>query len=102
MADHKRVLIAGGLCGTTMLMASNKITQRCRQEGVTVDVTIHNLWETTCVARNYDLIVEMFPFFKDEKCPVLSGKPFISHVGEKALVEQIAGMLCGFSQEATG
>lgn len=102
MAVQKRVLIAGGLCGTTMLMASQKITRRCLQEGVSVDVTIQNLWETTYVARNYDLIVEMFPFFKNQACPVISGKPFISHAGEKELVEQIAGLLCGIPREAAG
>jgi len=100
MAVQKRVLIAGGLCGTTMLMASQKIQERCVQKGITADVTIQNLWETTYVARNYDLIVEMFPFFKDQKCPVFSGKPFISHVGEKTLVEQIVQKLCDQEQEA--
>lgn len=99
MAMQKRILIAGGLCGTTMLMASKKITERCAQKGVFVDATIQNLWETTYVARNYDLIVEMFPFFKDQKCPVISGKPFISHAGEKALVEHIAQLLCDGDQE---
>jgi len=98
MAVQKQVLIAGGLCGTTMLMASQKIKDRCLQKGVSVETTIQNLWETTYVARSYDLIVEMFPFFKDQKCPVISGKPFISHAGEKALVEHIAEILCSDEQ----
>lgn len=92
---QKKVLIAGGLCGTTMLMAGEKLTERCRQEGISLQVTIQNLWETTYVAGRYDLIVEMFPFFQDQPCPVLSGKPFISHVGEKALVERVVKLLCG-------
>ena len=90
----KKILIAGGLCGTTMLVAGEKITERCRQEGVSLQVTIQNLWETTYVAGNYDLIIEMFPFFQNQRCPVLSGKPFISHVGEKTLIERIAALLC--------
>lgn len=91
---HKKLLIAGGLCGTTMLSAGQKLTERCKEKGVYLDVTIQNLWETTYVAGRYDLIIEMFPYFKNQKCPVISGKPFISHAGEKELIEQVTGMLC--------
>lgn len=91
---HKKLLIAGGLCGTTMLSAGEKLTESCKARGVHLDVKIQNLWETTYVAGNYDLIIEMFPYFKNEKCPVISGKPFISHAGEKELVKSITDMLC--------
>ncbi len=91
---NKKLLIAGGLCGTTMLSAGQKLTESCKKRGVTLDVKIQNLWETTYVAGNYDLIIEMFPYFKDQKCPVLSGKPFISHAGEKELIGKITDMLC--------
>lgn len=90
----KRVLIAGGLCGTTMLVVSDKIRKICASRGTTVDTTIQNLWETSYVRPGYDLIVEMFPYFENEPCPVVSGKPFINHVGEKDLLEKIAGLLC--------
>ncbi len=91
---HKKLLIAGGLCGTTMLSAGQKLTESCKKRGVDLDVKIQNLWETTYVAGNYDLIIEMFPYFKNEKCPVVSGKPFISHAGEKDLIGKITDMLC--------
>lgn len=96
----KKLLIAGGLCGTTMLAAAEKLTERCAREDVEVVATIQNLWETTYVAGNYDLIVEMFPFFKNETCPVLSGKPFINHIGEKELIEKIAAVLCADARRA--
>jgi hypothetical protein len=98
----KKLLIAGGLCGTTMLRAGELIQERCKKEGVLVDVTIHNLWETTYVAGRYDVIIEMFPFFKGKTCPVISGKPYINHVGEKELTERIAAILCAPAQEAAG
>lgn len=91
---RKKLLIAGGLCGTTMLVAGEKIKERCAKESVDVDVKIQNLWETGYVAGSYDCIVEMFPYFKDQNCPVISGKPFINHVNEKALVNEISGVLC--------
>lgn len=90
----KRVLMAGGLCGTTMLIASDKIKAQCMERGVAVETSIQNLWETSYVRPDYDLIVEMFPFFTEERCPIISGKPFINHIGEKNLLEQIADCLC--------
>ena len=91
----KHVLIAGGLCGTTMLIVSDKIKARCEAQGVLVETNIQNLWETSYVRPDYDLIVEMFPFF-DEKmnCPVVSGKNFINHIGEEDTLQQIQDILC--------
>lgn len=90
----KRVMIAGGLCGTTMLMASHKLEDRCRKENIDVTVRVHNLWEGAAVSgKEYDLIIEMFPYFENVQCPVLSGKPFISHAGEKQLIDQIIELL---------
>ena len=91
----KKVLIAGGLCGTTMLIVADKIRARCAAHGVDVDTTIQNLWETSYVRPGYSLIVEMFPYFENERCPVISGKPFINHCGEEAVLDQIAQLLCG-------
>lgn len=91
----KKLLIAGGLCGTTMLRAGELVTESCRARKVEIQVNIQNLWETSYVAGDYDVIVEMFPFFEGMSCPVVSGKPFINHVGEKALVARLTDLLCG-------
>ncbi|NBH80835.1 hypothetical protein D3Z52_22410 [Clostridiaceae bacterium] len=90
----KHVLIAGGLCGATMLIVAEKIRERCAAQGVSVETMIQNLWETSYVRPGYDLIVEMFPFFEDMDCPVADGRPFINHVGEEALLGKIAALLC--------
>lgn len=95
MAEMKKVLIAGGLCGTAMLIVSQKIRDRCARDGLTVDTTIQNLWETGYVRPDYDLIVEMFPYFEKERCPVVSGRPFINHIGEEQTLDRIAALLLG-------
>ncbi len=77
-----------------MLRAGDLIRERCRAEGTEIQVNIQNLWETSYVAGRYDVIIEMFPFFKDQKCPVISGKPFINHIGEKDVIEKVARLLC--------
>ncbi len=101
MANTKKVLIAGGLCGATMLMAAEKVEDACRACRIPVHVKVHNLWESAYPGQGFDVIIEMFPFFENESCPVLSGKPFIIHQNEKALVAQIVGILAG-DGEGTG
>lgn len=90
-----KLLIAGGLCGTTMLRAGELIRESCEAEGTYITVEIQNLWETGYVAGNFDLIIEMFPFFEDMPCPVISGKPFINHIGEKKVIAAAKDILCG-------
>jgi len=85
----KKVLIAGGLCGTTMLMAAEKIEDACRKQKIRVNVKVHNLWESQYPGEGFDAIIEMFKFFEDQTCPVFDGKPFIIHRGTKELVNKI-------------
>lgn len=89
----KRVLIAGGLCGTTMLIAADKIKKICNKNNIDVIVNIHNLWESAISGQGYDLIIEMFPYFENITVPLLSGKPFIAHIEEKQLLNEIVRLL---------
>ena len=89
----KKVLIAGGLCGPTMLMAAEKIEEACWDQRIRVAIKVHNLWESQYPGEGFDVIIEMFKFFENEKCPVINGKPFIIHQGEKELVKQIVDLL---------
>ncbi len=94
MCIMKQVLIAGGLCGTTMLMAAQNIQECCDKADIDVAVTVHNLWEgAEPDCKRYSLIIEMFPYFENMSCPVISGKPFIAHIGEKQLLGQIVELL---------
>jgi len=90
----KKVLIAGGLCGTTMLNAAQKIEKSCREKDIWVDVKVHNLWEGSAITgKGYSVIIEMFPYFENMACPVLSGKPFITLIGARDLVKRIVELL---------
>ncbi|MBR5559339.1 MAG: hypothetical protein IKU72_03750 [Oscillospiraceae bacterium] len=90
----KKVLIAGGLCGTTMLMAAQNVTEACEKQGIDVKVTVHNLWEGAAITgAGYDIVIEMFPYFENLSCPLLSGKPFIGRIGEKQLIQEIIELL---------
>jgi galactitol-specific phosphotransferase system IIB component len=87
------VLIAGGLCGPTMMMAAEKIEDACRECKLRVNIKVHNLWESQYVGDGYDIIIEMFKFFENQKCPIIDGKPFIIKKGEKDLIKEIVGIL---------
>jgi galactitol-specific phosphotransferase system IIB component len=89
----RKLLIAGGLCGPTMMMAAEKIEDVCRERKIRVNIKIHNLWESHYPGEGFDVIIEMFKFFENEKCPVIDGKPFIIHQGEKELVGEIVDIL---------
>jgi galactitol-specific phosphotransferase system IIB component len=89
----KKVLIAGGLCGATMLMAAEKIEDACWERKIRVNVKVHDLWQSQTVSGVFDVIIEMFKFFENEKCPVIDGKPFIIHRGEKELVREVVDIL---------
>ncbi|MDR1576012.1 MAG: hypothetical protein LBS37_08415 [Treponema sp.] len=92
-AKTKQVLVAGGTCGITMIAAARKIEDACLERKIRVNIKVVNLWESQYTGEGYDLIVEMFEFFKDQKCPVISGRPFVSHQGETELVNEIVDML---------
>ena len=90
---NKKVLVAGGQCGTTMIRAGQLIEEVCMKNGIYATVKIQNVWETSYVVPGSDLLVEMFPFFENEKAPVISGRPFINHIGEKAVLDKIVELL---------
>jgi galactitol-specific phosphotransferase system IIB component len=89
----KQVLVAGGTCGITMVAAARQIEDACWEHKIRVNVSVLNLWESQSPGGEYDLIIEMFEFFKNEKCPVVSGRPFVAHQGEKELVDEIVNIL---------
>lgn len=88
-----RILIAGGQCGTTMLRLAGSIEESALDKDIDVSVDIHDLWISSIDGTGYDLVVEMFPYFDELSCPVFSGKPFISRIGEKELIKQITDAL---------
>ncbi|MDR0584412.1 MAG: hypothetical protein LBG57_08715 [Treponema sp.] len=89
----KQVLVAGGTCGITMIAAARKIEDACWERRIRVNVKVVNLWESQYPGDGYDLIIEMFEFFKNEKCPIISGRPFVAHDGEKELINEIVDIL---------
>lgn len=86
----KRVLLIGGLCGTTMLRAASMIEEKCWEKEISVEVKIQNVWESPNVRMDgLDVLIQMIPLYTEAPCMLVSGKPFISHVQEKQLLASI-------------
>ncbi len=85
----KRVIVAGGSCGSSMQRASEKIAEACHRDDISVKVSIHNLWHSVHIDPRADLVVQMFPFFEKLDCPVFDGRPFIKGNGEADLLGQL-------------
>lgn len=89
----KRVIVAGGSCGSSMQRASERIDQYCQYKGIEVKVSVHNLWHSVHLDSRADLVIQMFPFFEELNCPVLDGRPFIKGDGEDDLLHEVAELL---------
>ncbi len=89
----KRVIVAGGSCGSSMQRASEKVDEYCHVKGIKVKVSVHNLWQSVHLDSRADLVIQMFPFFEGLDCPVLDGRPFIKGDGEDDLLHEVAELL---------
>lgn len=89
----KRVIVAGGSCGSSMQRASEKIDEYCHIQGIKVKVSVHNLWHSVHLDSRADLVIQMFPFFEELGCPVLDGRPFIKGDGEEEVLNEVARLL---------
>jgi galactitol-specific phosphotransferase system IIB component len=89
----KKLVIAGGSCGNSMLRSAAKIKKACLQNNIKVVVNIHNLWESIEIDSRANLVIQMFPFFDQLNCPLLDGRPFITGNGEVDLIEKILTIL---------
>lgn len=89
----KRIVIAGGACGTNMTKTAEIIKEECLKSGIDVNISVHNLWESTHIDPRAQLVIQMFPFFRSLPCPIIDGRPFIHGRGEKELKGKIIELL---------
>ena len=76
------IAFAGGSCGITMIRVGEKLTELCKAENLTVKVKYVDLWVSDYLLPSTDLVVEMFPYFKDLDLPVVNGRPFLNPLKE--------------------
>lgn len=96
-----RVHFVGGLCGTTMLRGAELVEESCRKNKISVRTSIQNVWESPEVYFDkIHVLVQMMPLYTSQKGVfIVNGKPLISHVGEKELIQSITNYLLEVSQK---
>lgn len=77
----------------TMARAGEQLSERCQRAGIHITVAYLDLWVSDFLPPGTDVVIEMFPYFKNLSIPVISGRPFLSGMGEKELFESIISTL---------
>lgn len=89
-----KVRIVGGLCGTTMLRAAELIRDACIKEDIHTKVEVQNIFEKSEVEyKDLDVLIQMIPLYENLPCLLLSGKPFITRISEKSVIDNIINHL---------
>lgn len=76
------IAFAGGSCGITMVRVGEKLAELCKAENLTVKVKYVDLWVSDYLLPSTDLVVEMFPYFKDLDIPLVNGRSFLNPLKE--------------------
>jgi hypothetical protein len=76
-----------------MVRVGETLVERCEKAGLRIKIKYLDLWTSDVLMPNTDLVVEMFPYYKDLKIPVINGRPFLSHLQEEQLFSHLVGMI---------
>jgi hypothetical protein len=79
------IAFAGGSCGITMVRVGERLSDLCQSEDLKVNIKYVDLWISDYLLPNTDLVVEMFPYYKDLDIPVINGRPFLNPLEENEM-----------------
>ena len=92
MAKKKVVVSCGTAIATSTVVAAS-IEERCKEEGIAVDVVQCKAAEIPNYADGATLIVTTSHMRYDPGIPVISGLPFLTGVGKDEALEEIMVVL---------
>ena len=67
----------------TMIRVGEKLKELCKAEGMLLKIRYVDLWVSDYIMPDTDLVIEMFPYYKNLSIPVLNGRPFLTHINEE-------------------
>ncbi|NPV69239.1 MAG: PTS sugar transporter subunit IIB [Firmicutes bacterium] len=92
----RRILVPCGSGIASSTVCAQKIRRGCAERGVDVEVKQLAFRELQGEIGKADLIVSITPGLKSPAgIPVVNGVPLLTGVGEKAVLDEIAGLLRG-------
>lgn len=83
------VAFAGGSCGITMVRVGEHLKDLCSAQNLPVNIRYVDLWVSDYLLPNTDLVIEMFPYYKNLEIPVLNGRPFLDHQAEGEMYTRV-------------
>lgn len=69
----------------TMVRVGEKLIDLCHSENLQINIKYVDLWVSDYLLPNTDLVVEMFPYFKDLDIPVINGRSFLNPLEENKM-----------------
>ena len=87
------IAFAGGSCGITMVVVGEKLTDLGKAEDLHLNIKYVDLWVSDYLLPKTDLVVEMFPYYKNLDIPVFNGRPFLNHLEENEMYPKLLDLI---------
>lgn len=90
---NKKIIFACTSGIATSAVATEKVVQYCKQNGITVDAMQSNIGTIAKQDEMADLIIVTSAVKMELKTPVVNGLPLLTGFGEEELLEKIVAIL---------
>lgn len=91
--EKKRVVVACGTGIATSTVVADKIHEKCKEEGIQIDIVQCKVTEIGNYISDADLIVSTTIVSQKTDVPVVNGLPFITGIGVESALEKIIDIL---------
>lgn len=88
----KKVLVACGSGIATSTVARTALEDDLKDRGINlkeISFTQSSIPQIPTIAADYDLIITTAKYTEDVGVPVLNGLPFLTNIGEEAVVDKV-------------
>lgn len=89
----KKVLVICGTGVATSTVVANSIRDHCAAEGIQVDVSQGKVMDLVSGSTDADLVVATTEVPSSVSVPVVAGLPFLTGIGQDAVLEEIVRIL---------
>jgi len=79
----KHIRVLGGACGTSRFRVAEKVKQMCIEEGWReVKVTQQDMWESSYIPNNVDLLIDLVLFPGETKVPIVRARRLVVDIDD--------------------
>ncbi|EJN55088.1 PTS sugar transporter subunit IIB [Loigolactobacillus coryniformis] len=92
----KKILVACGSGIATSTVARTSLEDDLKERGINlkeIQFTQSSIPQIPSIASDYDLIITTAKYTEDVGVPVINGLPFLTNIGEDAVIDKIIAQL---------